>query len=65
MSNYDVERPLPRRKNRNVTQMMKDKLGGQALMESDGVVSKACSYKKYNDREEEKGKGTQNTLLFD
>ena len=43
-SNYELERPLPKGKNREVIGLMKDELGGQIMKEFVGLWAKTYSY---------------------
>ena len=43
-SNYDVDRPLPTRKNKKVISLMNDKLGGNIITEFATLRPKTFSY---------------------
>ena len=43
-SNYELNRPLPKGKNKNVIGLMKDKLSGKIMAKFVGLRSKTCSY---------------------
>ena len=43
-SNYEVDRLLPKRMNKNVIGLMKDKLGGKIITEFVALKPKAYSY---------------------
>ena len=58
-SNYEVDRSLPRGKNKKIIGLMKDELGGRIIAKYVGVHSKAYSYLKDNDDEDKKAKGTK------
>ena len=58
-SNYEVDRPLPTGKNKNVIGLMKDELGGKIIMEC--VTLKPTTYSYFTDggKEDKKAKGTK------
>ena len=43
-SNYELNRPLPKEKNKKVINVMKDKLEGKIMKEFAGLRAKTCSY---------------------
>ena len=43
-SNFELDRPLPKGKNKNVTKLMKGELGGQVMKEFIGLKAKTNSY---------------------
>ena len=61
-SNFEIDRPLPKGKNKNVTRLMKDELGGQIIEEFVGRA-KTCSYLKDNNDEDKKAKGTKKCII--
>ena len=58
-SNYEVDRSLPRGKNKKIIGLMKDELGGKIIAKYVGLHSKAYSCLKDNDEEDKKAKGTK------
>ena len=57
-SNYEIDRPLPKRKNKNVIGLTKDDLRGKIMKEFVGLRANTYSYLKDNDDEYKKAKGT-------
>ena len=55
-SNFELDRPLPKVKNKNVIDLMKDELDGQIMKEFVGLKSKIYSYLKDNNEEDKKRK---------
>ena len=55
-SNFEIDRPLPRGKNKKVIGLMKYKLGGQIMKEFVGLRAKTYSYLKDNNDEDKKAK---------
>ena len=55
-SNFELERPLLKRKNKEVTGLMKDKLNEQIMKEFVGLRVKTCSHLKDNNEEDKKSK---------
>ena len=62
-SNFQIDRPLPKGKNKKVIGLMKDELGGQIIKEFVGWRAKTCSYLKDNNDENEKAKGTKKCVI--
>ena len=58
-SNFEIEGPLPKGKNKNRIEPMKDELCGQIMRESGGLREKTYSYLKDNNDEDKKTKGTK------
>ena len=59
-SDFEKDRPLPKRKNEKVIGLMKDKLGGQIMKEFVGLKAKTYSYLKENNDEDKKVNDTKN-----
>ena len=55
-SNYELDGPLPKGKNKKVIRLMKDELGGQIMKELVGLRVKTYSYLKDNIDEDKKNK---------
>ena len=55
-SNYMVDRPLPKGKNKNVIGLVKDELGGKIMIKFVGLRAKIHSYLKDDSSENEKAK---------
>ena len=58
-----LHRPLPKRKKKTVTGLMKDELGRQIMIEFVGLRAKTCSYLKDNKDENKKAKGTEKCVI--
>ena len=58
-SNFEIDRPLPKIKNKKVIGLMKDELGGQIMKKFVGLRAKTYSYLKYNNDKDKKAKGTK------
>ena len=55
-SNYEIDRPLPKGKNKKVIELMKDELGGQIMKKFVGLRAKTYKYFKKNNDEQKKAK---------
>ena len=55
-SNFEIDRPLPKGKNKKVTRLMKNELLEQIMKEIAGLRTKAYSYLKENNDEDKKQK---------
>ena len=55
-SNFEIDRPLPKGKNKRVIGLTKDELGGQIIKEFVGLTAKTYSYLKDNNDENQKSK---------
>ena len=62
-SNYDVDRPLPKGKNKKVVGLMKDKLGGWIITEIVALRPKTYSYMTDEFIEMKKAKGTKKCVI--
>ena len=62
-SNYEVDRPLPTRKNKKVIGLMKDELGGKIMTEFVALRSKTYSYLTDDCEEYKKAKGTKKCII--
>ena len=62
-SNYEVKRPLPLGKNKEVIGLMKDELGGEIIMEFIALRPKTYSYLTDNDKIDKKAKGTKKCVI--
>ena len=62
-SNYDVDRPLPKGKNKKVVGLMKDKLGGWIITEIVALRPKTYSYMTDEFIEMKKAKGTKKCII--
>ena len=62
-SNFEIDRPLPKGKNRKVIGLMKDELGGKIMKEFVGLRAKTYSYLKDNNDEDKKTKGTKRCVI--
>ena len=61
-SNYETDRPLPKRKKKKAVGLMKYELGGQIMRKFVGLRSKRYSYLKDNHDEYKKSKSTKSVL---
>ena len=62
-SNFELDRPLAKGKNKKVIGLMKNELGGQVTKEFDGLRAKIYSYLKNNNDEDKKVKGTKTCVI--
>ena len=62
-SNYEVNRPLPRGKNKKVIGLMKDELGGKVITEFVTLRPKTYSYLTNDGKEDKKAKGTKKCVI--
>ena len=62
-SNYDVDRPLPKGKNKKVIGLMKDELGGEIITEFVALRPKTYSYMTDEFIEMKKAKGTKKYII--
>ena len=62
-SNYEVNRPLPKGKNKKVIGLMKDELGGKIITEFVTLRPKTYSYLTDNSKEDKKAKGTRKCVI--
>ena len=61
-SNYEANRPLPKRKNKKVIRLMKDELGGKIMTEFAALRPKTYSYLMDDGKNDKKAKGTKNCV---
>ena len=59
-SNYEVNRPMPTRKNEKMIGLMKDQLGGNIMTESFALNPKIYSYLMDDGNNDKKAKGAKN-----
>ena len=62
-SNYEVNRPLPTGKNKNVIGLMKDELGGKIITEFVTLRPKKYSFLTDEGKEDKKAKGTKKCVI--
>ena len=62
-SNYEVNRLLPKRKNRKVIGLMKDELGGKIMTEFATFRPKTYSYLMDGGKNDKKSKGTRKSAI--
>ena len=62
-SNYEVNRPLPTRKNKKVIGLMKDELGGKIITEFVTLRPKTYSFLTDDGKEDKKAKGTKKCVI--
>ena len=58
-SNYELDRPLPKGKNKKVVQLMKDELCGKVMIKFVRLREKSYIYLIDNGSEDKKAKGTK------
>ena len=62
-SNYEVNRPLPKRKNKKIIGLMKDELGGKIITEFVTLRPKTYSFLTDDGKEDKKAKGTKKCII--
>ena len=62
-SNYDVDRPLPKGKNKKAIGLMKDELGGKFMTEFVALRPKTYSYLMDDDSESKKANGAKKCVI--
>ena len=62
-SNYEVNRPLPKGKNKRVIELVKDVLGGKIMTKFVALRPKTYSYLMDDGRSDKKEKGTKNCVI--
>ena len=62
-SNYEVNRPLPKGKNKKIIGLMKDELGGKIITEFVTLRPKTYSYLTDDGKEDKKAKGTKKCIM--
>ena len=62
-SNYELDRPFPKGKNKNVIGLMKDELGGKIMKHIVGLKEKMYSYLIDDGSEDKKAKGTKKCVM--
>ena len=62
-SNYEVNRPLPTRKNKKLIGLMKDELGAKIITEFVTLRPKTYSYLTDDCKEDKKAKGTKKCVI--
>ena len=61
--NYELDRPLPKGKNKKVIGLMKDELGGKNMTQFVRLRAKTYSYLIDDGSEDQKAKGTQKCMI--
>ena len=61
--NYEVDRPLPKRKNKQMIGLMKDELGGKIVIKVFGLRAKTYSYLLDDSSDNKKAKGTKKCVI--
>ena len=62
-SNHELEKPLPKGKNKKVIGLMKDELGGKTMTKFVGLRTKTCSYLIDEGSEDKEAKGTKKCAI--
>ena len=62
-SNYEINRPSPKGKNKKVIGLMRDELGGKIMTEFVGLRPKTYSYLIYDGNSDKKAKGTKKCVI--
>ena len=62
-TNFQIDRPLPKGKNKKVIGLMKQELGGQIMKEFVGLRANTCSYLKDINDEDKKAKDTKKCVI--
>ena len=62
-SNFELDRPLPKAKNKRVIELIKDELGGQVMKEFVGLRAKTYSYLKNNNDKDGKSKRQKKCVI--
>ena len=62
-SNYELDRPVSKGKNKELIGLMKDELGGIIMIEFVGLRAKPHSYLKDDDSEDRKSKERKNCVI--
>ena len=62
-SDYELDRPLPKGKNRKVTGIMKDQFGGRIITQTAGLRATTYSYSTDDGSEDKKAKGTRKCII--
>ena len=63
ISNFEIDRPFSKGKNKNIIGLMKDELGGKIMKELFGLKTKTYSYLKDNNDDDKKAKGTKKCVI--
>ena len=62
-SNYELDRPLPKGKTKQVIGLMKDELGRKIMTKFLGLRAKTCIYLTNDGSEDKKAKGTKKCVI--